>query len=200
MRRLNYLPSLIIIALLFTLASCVPNTTSPAYPNPATANTLPLTTTPVTVITPIIFTPLPVTPTSTFAKKWEVNTPTPISTADPNFLSGTLATIAKNNALNYSDEDLFKVLVSQWLEKYKTGVISSNPITDYRVDNIFIDHADELKTVAFVEISVQYVDYSINWTTITIRLSDSNDPWRHVGGLFAIYREGEYFLLKWQTI
>jgi len=131
---------------------------------------------------------------------WAVITSTPISTADSNFLGGDLATIAKNAALNYSDEELFKVLVSQWLEKYKTGFISSNPIKDYRVDNVFIDRANELKTVAFVEISVQYVDYSINWSTITIRLSDSGDPWRHVGGLFAIYREGEYILLRWQMI
>ncbi len=192
--RLNYLPRLFLAILLLALVGCSSSTNITAYPNPTTANTLPPTN------TPIISTPLPLTPTSTFAKKWEVNTSTPISTADPNFLSGTLATIAKNNALNYSDEDLFKVLVSQWLEKYKTGVISSNPITDYRVENVFIDHANELKTVAFVEISVQYVDYSINWSTITIRLSDSNDPWRHVGGLVAIYREGEYILLRWQTI
>jgi hypothetical protein len=115
-------------------------------------------------------------------------------------LSGDLATIAKNDVLNYPDEELFRVLISQWLEKHKTGVYPSNPIKDYRVDKIFIDQASELKTVAFVEISIQSVAYSIDWTTITIKLSDSNDPWEHVGGLFTIYKEGDYIILRWQMI
>lgn len=90
LKRLLLLP---LFTLLFSLVGSTSKTNPIAYPNPAAAT----------------ITPSTVTSTSTFAKRWEVTTSTPISTADPNFLSGTLATIAKNNALNYSDEDLFKV-------------------------------------------------------------------------------------------
>lgn len=184
MNRLNNLPLMTLAILLFTLVGCGPNTNPTAYPNPAT----------VTSLTPIA-TPLPITPTSTFAKKWEENTPKPMSTR-ANFEIDHLAFLSSKDALDYSDEELFEVLISQWLEKYKTGVISSDPIKDYRVDKVTINQANEYKVIAWVNFSIQLVEYSDNWSVMTMGFGDSNDPWDHLAGLFDIYQEGGNVWLK----
>jgi hypothetical protein len=186
MRNLSYLTSLIFIALLFALFGCASSTNLTAYPNPTTATASPSAT------------PLPATPT--FIGKWKTNTPKPISTRAVNLVMGDLASLASKDVLNYSNEELFKLLMGQWLEKHKTGVIPTDTIKDYKVDKVTIDQVNESKVVAWIDFSIQPVEHLSNWSVITMRFADSNDPWDHIGGLFAIYREGEYILLRWQTI
>lgn len=175
MFQTNYLPKIFITALFLTLASCVPNSSLVSYPNPAT-------------VTPV------------FIGKGITNTPKPISTLAVNFMRGNIASIANKDVLNYSNEEIFKVLISQWLEKYKTGVIPSDPIKDYTVDKVIIDQVNDSKVTAWIEFSIQPIEYSSNWSTITMKRADSSDPWDHMAGLFTIYQEGGYIWLKHQTI
>ena len=175
MFKTNYLQKIFLTILFLTLTSCVPNSNPASYPNPATA--------------------APV-----FIGKGITDTPKPISTLAVNFMRGNIAFIASKDVLNYSNEEIFKVLISQWLEKHKTGVISSDPIKNYIVDKVIIDQVGDSKTTAWIEFSIQPIEYSSNWATITMKFADSSDPWDHMAGLFTIYQEGGYIWLKHQTI
>ena len=168
--RPNYLPQFFLAILFLVLASCVPNSNSASYPNPATA-------------TPV------------FIGKGITNTPKPISTR-ANFEIDHLATLPSEDFLNYSEEELFKLLTSQWLEKYKTGVIPSDPIKDYRVDRVTMKQAEGSKIMALIEFSIQPIEEFSNWSPITMKFADSNDPWDHLQALFTIYQEEGYIWLK----
>lgn len=168
--RPNYLPQFFLAILFLVLASCVPNSNPISYPNPAIA-------------TPV------------FIGKGITDTPKPIST-HANFEIDHLSTLPSEDFLNYSEEGLFKLLASQWLEKYKTGVIPSDPIKDYRIDRVTMKQAVGSKIMALIEFSIQPTEYSSNWSSITMKFADSNDPWDHLQALFNIYQEEGYIWLK----
>jgi hypothetical protein len=180
MFQTNYLPKIFITTLFLALASCIPDKNTASYPNPTT------TTSPLA--------------TPTVIGKGITDTPKPISTIAVNFMRGNIASIASKDVLNYSNEKIFTVLISQWLEKHKTGVIPSDPIKDYTVDKVIIDQVGVSKTTAWIEFSIQPSEYSTNWSTITMKFADSSDPWDHLAGLFTIYLEKGYIYLRWQPI
>ncbi|MFZ5878665.1 MAG: hypothetical protein ACOY0R_04795, partial [Chloroflexota bacterium] len=115
------------------------------------------------------------------------------------FGQGDIAEIASQDALNYSDEELFDLLVSQWLEKYKTGAIPNNTISDYRIDEIDIDQGPkkEFTAVAWIYYSIQIVGkHSGNWSSLITRASDATDPWEHLLTVFGIYQDGDSLKLR----
>ena len=167
----NRFSQLIFAALLFTLISCAHAAQSSAsYPNPTTA-------------TPV------------FIGKGITDTPKPISTR-ANFEIDHLSNLPSEDFLNYSEEGLFKILVSQWLEKYKTGVIPSDPIKDYRIDRVTMKQAEGSKIMALIDFSIHPIEEFSNWSVLIITHSNPNDPWDHLQALFTIYQEEGYIWLK----
>lgn len=185
MRRIHYFSHLVLVAFSFALVGCAANVTVSPYPNPsivtASSTTLPAR-------TPVPFGKnKPATPTRYYPP-----------TLARDFGQGDIAEIASQDALNYSDEELFELLVSQWLEKYKTGVISNNNISDYRIDEVKIDQRPrkEFEVVARVFFSIQPVDKLGNWAPMVRKHSDSTDPWEHLSTIFGIYRDGDFLKLR----
>lgn len=170
MRGPRYLPQLIFIALIFLASSCAPAIQATSYPNP-----LP----PVETKTPLATLSLDQTALPT-----------------PSFGTGYLANIAVNDVLNNSNEEIVKLLVSQWLEGFKTGMTSYDAIKNYSVDRVTIRSHDASEIIASVIFSIQPVEYSQNWASMVTSDSNSNDPWWHLGATFGIFRDGEYFRLK----
>ncbi len=170
MFKTNYLQKIFLTILFLTLTSCVPNSNPASYPNPATA-------------TPV------------FIGKGITDTPKPISTR-ANFEIDHLATLPSEGFLNYSEEELFILLASQWLEKYKTGVIPSDPIKDYRIDRVTMKQAEGSKIMALIDFSIHPIEEFSNWSVLIITHSNPNDPWDHLQALFTIYQEEGYIWLK----
>ncbi len=185
MCRIHYFSYLVLVAFSFALVGCAANVTVSPYPNPVTITASPI--------------PTPLSSTSTPSGKNRI-VPTipglPPQSRDP--WQGDLAEIESNNAINYTEEELFILLVSQWLQKHKTGVIPTDTISDYRIDEVTIIQGPkkEFKAIAWIIFSVQPVTYSVHWASITVRLSDPGDPWTHVGGHFGIYQDGNSLKLK----
>lgn len=179
--------SLLLVVLLLSLVGCSTNVTISPYPNPPVAT---VSSTPT--LHPL--TPIP------FGKNRQA-TPTRYypPTLAPDFGQGDIAEIASQDALGHSDEELFDLLVSQWLEKYKTGTIPNNTISDYRIDEIGIDQGPkkEFTSVAWVYYSIQIVGkHSGNWSSLITRSSNATDPWEHLLTVFGIYRDGDSLKLR----
>ncbi len=188
MRRIHYFSHLVLVAFSFALVGCATNVTTSPYPNPpiATASSTPT----LPARTPVPFGKnKPATPTRYYPP-----------TLARDFGQGDIAEIASQDALNYSDEELFELLVSQWLEKYKTGVILNNNISDYRIDEVDIDQRPrkEFEVVARVIFSIQpNSEHLGNWGTLVRKYADSTDPWDHLSTTFGIYRDGDFLKLRW---
>ncbi len=184
--RKNIQP-LLLVVLLLLLIGCATNPTISPYPNPI-----------VTVSS--TFTLRPLTPIPYGNSKYPTATRYYLPTLAPDFGRGDIAEISSQDALNYSDEELFDLLVSQWLEQYKTGAIPNNIISDYRIDEIEIDQRPkkEFEVVAWVFFSIQPADKHLgNWATLVRKHADSNDPWDHLSTIFGIYRDGDTLKLRW---
>ncbi len=184
MRRIDYMLRPILVALLFILASCTSDISIHPYPNP------------VTITASSISTPL--SSTLTPSGKYIAPTAPGLPPQSRDFGQGDLAEIESKNAINYTEEELFILLVSQWLQKHKTGVIPTDTISDYRIDEVTIIQGPkkEFKAIAWIIFSVQPVTYSVHWASITVQLSEPGDPWTHVGEHFGIYQDGNSLKLK----
>ncbi|MFZ5878666.1 MAG: hypothetical protein ACOY0R_04800 [Chloroflexota bacterium] len=184
MRRIHYFSHLILVAFSFALVGCAANVTVSPYPNP------------VTITASSISTPL--SSTLTPSGKYIAPTAPGLPPQSCDFGQGDLAEIESKNAINYTEDELFILLVSQWLQKHKTGVIPTDTISDYRIDEVTIIQGPkkEFKAIAWINFSVQPVAYSGDWASITVRLSEPGDPWTHVGGHFGIYQDGNSLKLK----
>lgn len=188
MRRTIHLPQLIFVAFLLTLAGCTTHTTVSPYPNPPIATALSTPTLPSRTPVPFVKYSRQATPTRYYPP-----------TLAPDFGQGDIAEIASQDALGHSDEELFNLLVSQWLEKYKTGTIPNNTISDYRIDEIGIDQGPkkEFTSVAWIYYSIQIVGkHSGNWSSLITRSSNATDPWEHLLTVFGIYRDGDSLKLR----
>jgi hypothetical protein len=51
----------------------------------------------------------------------------------PSFGKGDIAKVPRKEVENLSDEEIIKLLMSQWLEGYKTNTSSQDAITDYKL-------------------------------------------------------------------
>lgn len=116
-----------------------------------------------------------------------------------NFGVGDIASIARQNVANSSNEEIVKLLVGQWLEGYKADATSREAIKDYSIEEVFIrNHPNDSDSeiIATVAFSVQLVKYSDNWVSIATKDHDENDPWWHLGATFSVIPDGEYFRLR----
>lgn len=179
MCRIHYFSYLVLVAFSFALVGCAANTISP-YPNP------PISTSILPTLTPIGKSSKTATPTPTF------------SPPTTEYWQGYLAELENQDASNHSDEELFNMLMSQWLEKFKIGLVPTDAIKDYRIDQVRLDQGPkkEFMVIAWIDFSVQPVAYSVNWASITVQLSEPGDPWSHVGGHFGVYQDENSLKLK----
>ncbi len=183
--RKNIQP-LLLVVLLLLLIGCTTHTTTSPYPNP-----------PIVTVSSIPASALPTL--SPIGKSSKTATPTPtFSPPTTEYWQGYLAELENRDVSNHSDEELFDMLMRQWLEKFRIGLVPADAISDYRIDEITIIQRPkkEFKVIAWINFSVQPVAHSGDWASITVRLSDPGDPWSHVGGHFGIYQDGDSLKLK----
>jgi hypothetical protein len=116
-----------------------------------------------------------------------------------NFGVGNIASITRQDAANFTNEEIVRLLVSRWLESYKNDPASKDPIVAYSVEDIIIRNHPASSTseiIATVTFSVQPITNSNNWGSIMTKISDKNDPWWHLGATFNVIPEGKYFKLR----
>jgi len=116
-----------------------------------------------------------------------------------NFGIGDIASIARQDVANSSNEEIVKLLVGQWLEGYKADMTNKDAIKNYSVEEVFIrnhPNSPDSEIIATVTFSVQLVKYSDNWVSIGTKDHAENDPWWHLGATFGVIPDGEYFRLR----
>ena len=119
---------------------------------------------------------------------------------EDSFGDGYISRIKIDEVTTKSDEEIVSLLVTQWLEHYKTR--SSAPtaaIKDYKVEKIILDDAScdpFFEIVAGVRFSIIPAhlpsDYASFWTDQV----DPNDVWWHSGAPFGIFKDGDFYRLR----
>lgn len=162
-----------------------------------------------TVTQPI---PSPPTKTPTRVPKTPTLTPVipthyPMPTSLPTSFSGreNIASISREEAENYSREELLKVLVSRWMEGWKANTSSPNAIEDYYMGEVSIrSHSTEpdADIIAWVHFSIKPVNIPNDWAAYPGERK-ANDPWWHLFQTFGVVRKGDTFwlslLIGWGT-
>lgn len=127
-------------------------------------------------------------------------TPTPPPTlamiATSSFGKGDIAKVSRKETENLSDEEIVKLLMSQWLEGYKTNTSSQDAITDYKVKEVFIQSSSTSSIVAIVTFDVQPVGVPNNWASIARGSITDNDLWWSCGGTFQVILDEENCVLR----
>ena len=122
--------------------------------------------------------------------------PTSANIATPSFGKGDIAKVPRKEAENLSDEEIVKLLMSQWLEGYKTNTSSQDAITDYKLKEVFIQSSSPSSITAIVTFDVQPVGVPNNWAQIGIESVTENDVWWPLGGTFQVIMDDEYCVLR----
>ena len=167
-----------LVLLVFLLVSCAPSLSPSAYPNPVTATALP-------TLTAVKLIPRTLTPTDL--------PPVPSS---PDFLKGDLAQVSRNDVQFLSEEEIVKLLMSQWLERYmKEEPSSPESITDYSIEKVEVkSRLSDMEVIVHIQFSVIPGRSSFSsWVPITVKF---DEPWFRVAGYFSIFQDGEYYKLK----
>jgi hypothetical protein len=165
--------------LVFLLVSCAPSLSPSAYPNPVTATATP-------TLTAVKLIPRTLTPTDL--------PPVPPS---QDFGKGNLAEMGLDEVQNLSEEEIAKLLVSKWLESYKTDKSIPEAIDDYSVEKADIrSHPSDIEVIVTVQFSVVPVRYSANWVSMSIKAINSNDSWWYISGTFSVFQEEGNYKLK----
>ena len=175
-------------------------------PNPGTL--LPSTTTQTETL------PIPASPTITPTRVPKTPTITPVipthypmPTGLPTSFSGreNIASISREEAENYSREELLKVLVSRWLEGWKANTSSLNAIENYYMGDVSIrSHSTEpdADIIAWVHFSIKPISIPNDWAAWPGEIKE-NDPWWHLYQTFGVVRKGDTFrlslLIGWGT-
>lgn len=160
--------------LTFLLVNCAPRLAPSAYPNPVLA-TIPPNATRIMfpTFTPTHLPPLP--PSQDFGQ-------------------GDLAQVSRNKVQSLSEEEIVKLLVGQWLQRYQDNQLSPEAITDYSIEKVEVrSRPSDTEVIVGVQFSVIPVRYSANWASIGV---GRNAPWEHVAGYFSVFQDGEYYKLK----
>lgn len=119
-----------------------------------------------------------------------------------------IASISREEAENYSREELLKVLVSRWLEGFMNTAISREKIEDYYMGDVtIISHSTEpdADIIARVEFTIQpTVKIYSAWAAAPRSKQDNEkDPWWHLKQTFGVVRKGDTFwlslLIGWGT-
>jgi len=176
------------VILVFFLVSCAPSLSPSAYPNPVTASPNPATAT----LHPIA--------ASLTEQILRTATPTAGSPVPPSqdFLKGDLAQVSLDEAQSLSEEEIVKLLMSQWLERYMKEKTTPEAITDYSIGRVTVEsRLSDMEVIFFVKFSVIPVDrYWAIWRAFPGEPHDPNDPWFHIAGYFAIVQDGEFYKLR----
>lgn len=114
------------------------------------------------------------------------------------FGDGFIANVAKSEVENLTPEEVIMLLVSQWLEHYKTQ--SGDPqatIKDYSIDEMVIFETPNSLYLygAKVRFSVVPVEVPNAYAAFPGDPIDPNDPWWHIGAPFGVLEvDGRYYL------
>jgi len=114
----------------------------------------------------------------------------------PSFGKGDIAKAARKEVANLSDEEIVSRLMSQWLESYITNTSSQDAITDYKINEIFIQSSSPDSIIAIVTFAVQPVDVPNNWAPLVRGIVTEDDQRWPLGGTFRIIMDDEYCILR----
>lgn len=134
--------------------------------------------------TPATTPTLPVLPTDQYSRS-------------DDFGDGYIANIKVEDVNNNSPEEIIKILVTQWLEHYKTE--SSDPDTsliDYSIDEVFIKEnvSDDIYIiVAGVSFSIYPKKFPNNFGSFP---GEYVPPWDHISAPFGVIHIGDYYYLR----
>lgn len=106
-----------------------------------------------------------------------------------------IASIVRHDVENLPDEEIVKLLVSQWLEGYKTEVSSQDAILDYEIDEVVIQTHLPDTFLAIVKFAILPSKVPNNWVCLLSKVVE-NDPWWYLSGAFRVIQDGEYFRLR----
>lgn len=185
--------SIVLAAMLLIIAGC---TISPPSQGPEIYTNVPTQT---LILSPThIFPPSP-TPTLIPVIPTHYPMPTGLPTSDSKRIEN-IASISREEAEQYSREELLKVLVSRWLEGYKHTSVSRSKIDDYYMGEVtIISHSTEpdADIIAWVDFSIQpTVQLYSNWAAWPTKDSNPDDPWWHLFQTFGVVRQGDTFWLS----
>ena len=175
-----------LVLLVFLLVSCAPSLSPSAYPNPVT--------TPPNTVTATLH-PIAVLLTEQILR---TATPTAAPPVPPSedFTKGDLAQVSLDEAQSLSEEDIVKLLMSRWLERYmKEEPSSPESITDYSIEKVEVkSRLSDMEVIVHIQFSVIPGRSSFSsWVPITVKF---DEPWFRVAGYFSIFQDGEYYKLK----
>jgi hypothetical protein len=117
-----------------------------------------------------------------------------------NFGDGYIARVRIEDATNNSQEEIVTILVTQWLDHYKTqSQVPSATIKDYSVDKInllnpFCDQFFEI--VAGVRFSIIPVQVPNDYVGFPGEAINPNDVWWQLSAPFGIFKDGEFYRLR----
>ena len=165
------------VLLTFLLVSCAPSLSPSAYPNPVTATALP-------TLTAVKLIPRTLTPTDL--------PPVPPS---QDFGKGDLGQVPLDEAQSLTEEEIVRLLMSRWLERYmKEEPSSPESITDYSVEKVEVrKRPSDTEVIVTVQFSVIPGRRTFStWVPMTVKF---DDPWFRVFGTFSVFQDGEYYKL-----
>jgi hypothetical protein len=119
---------------------------------------------------------------------------------EDNFGDGYISRMKIEDVATKSDEEIVSILVTQWLEHYKTQ--SNAPIAtikDYKVEKITLYDAScdpFFEIVAGVRFSIIPAQVSNDYASFPADQLDPNDVWWHTGAPFGIFKDGDFYRLR----
>ena len=119
---------------------------------------------------------------------------------EDSFGDGYRGRIKIEDVATKSDEEIVRILVTQWLEHYKTqSSASSATIKDYQVEKITLyDASCDLffEIVAGVQFSIIPAQVPSDYASFWTDQLDPNDVWWHIGAPFGVFKDGDYYRLR----
>ena len=186
------------------------HSSTPPFISVPTETVVPASTTTQTETLPIPASPtitptrVPKTPTITPVIPTHYPMPTGLPTSFTDQREN-IASISREEAENYSREELLKVMVSRWLEGWKANTSSPNAIEDYYMGDVSIrSHSAEpdADIIAWVHFSIKPISIPNDWAAWPGEIKE-NDPWWHLYQTFGVVRKGDIFwlslLIGWGT-
>lgn len=119
---------------------------------------------------------------------------------EDNFGDGYISQIKIEDVATKSDEAIVSILVTQWLEHYKTqSNAPSETIKDYKVEKITLYDAScdpFFEIVAGVRFSIIPALVPNDYASFPTDQVDLNDVWWHIGAPFGIFKDGDFYRLR----
>lgn len=116
------------------------------------------------------------------------------------FGDGYIAYIFTEEVKGTSSDEIVNLLVSQWLEHYKTESTTPDAIlADYTVDKITLTekrNENDPSILAWVQFSILPAQTPNPWASLPGEAINADDPWWHLEVLFGVYEDesGVYWL------